>query len=64
MDTSFKSPVQSKDISTINSSGYHESDDQLDKKSDSEKQVDTNIRSSTDTAIQVDSKAIQAAIQG
>ena len=54
MDTSFQSPVQKKDISTINDSGYNESNDQVDKISDSKEQVDKSIRSSTDSAEQVD----------
>ena len=63
MDTSFKSPVQNKDISTINNYEYYESDDQVDKISDSEEQADASSRSSTDSAKQVDQKATQKAIQ-
>ena len=54
MDTSFQSPVQKKDISTINDSGYNASNDQVDKISDSKEQVDTSIKSNTDSAKQVD----------
>ena len=54
MDTSFQSPVQNKYISTINNSGYNESDNQVDKISDSEEHVDASSRSSTDSAKQVD----------
>ena len=54
MDTSFKSPVQKKDIPTINNSGYNESDDQVDKLSDSKEQVETSIRSKTDSVKHVD----------
>ena len=49
MDTSFQSPVKKKDISTINNSGYNESNDQVDKISDSKEQVDTSSRSNTDS---------------
>ena len=31
MDTTFQSPLQNEDISTINNSGYNESNDQVDK---------------------------------
>ena len=44
MDTSFQSPVQKKDISIINNSGYYESDDQVNKISDSKEQVDASSR--------------------
>ena len=54
MDTSFKSPVQKKDIPTINNSGYNESDDQVDKLSDSKEQVETSIRSKIDSVKHVD----------
>ena len=57
MDTSFQYPVQNKDISTINDSEYYESDDQVDKISDSEEHVDASSRSSTDSAKQVDPKS-------
>ena len=57
MDTSFQSPVQNKDVSTINSSGYYESYDQVYKISDYEEQVDASIRSSTDSAKQVNPKS-------
>ena len=53
--TSFKSPVKKKDISTINDSGYNESNNQVDKISDSEEQVDMSSRSNTDSIEQVDS---------
>ena len=36
-DTSFQSPIQNKDISTINYSEYYESGNQVDKMSDSNK---------------------------
>ena len=55
--TSFQSPVQKKDISIINNSGYYESDDQVNKISDSKEQVDASSRSSTDSAEQVDPKS-------
>ena len=54
MDTSFQSPVQKKYISTINDSGYNESNDQVDKISDSKEQVDTSSRSNTDYIKRVD----------
>ena len=54
MDTSFQSPVQKKNISVINDSGYNESNDQVYKVSDSKEQVDTSSRSNTDSAEQVD----------
>ena len=57
MDTSFKSPVQKKDISTINDSGYYESDDQVNNIRDSKEQVDVSSRSSTNYAEQVDPKS-------
>ena len=44
MDTSFQSPVQNKDISTINDSGYNEPDYQVGKISDSKEQVDASSR--------------------
>ena len=40
MDTSFQSPVQKKDISTINDSGYNKSNNQVYKISDSKEQGD------------------------
>ena len=39
-DTSFQSPIQKKDVSTINDSVYYELDEQVDTISDSNKQVD------------------------
>ena len=36
MDTSFQFPVQNKDISTINNSGYYKSNNQVDKTNNSE----------------------------
>ena len=54
MDTSFQSPVQKKDISTIKYSGYNESDNQVDKISYSKEQVDASSRSGTDSDEQVD----------
>ena len=54
MDTSFKSPVQKKDISTINDSGYNEPDDQLGKISDTKEQVDASSRLSINSTEQVD----------
>ena len=54
MDTSFQSPVQNKDISTINNSRYNESNNQVDNISDSKEQVDTSSRSNTDSVEQVD----------
>ena len=39
-NTSFQSPIQNKDVSTINNSVYYESEDQVDTISDSNKQVD------------------------
>ena len=39
-DTSFQSPIQKKDVATINDSVYYESGDQVDTISDSNKQVD------------------------
>ena len=56
MDDSFHSTVQKKYIPTIKDSGYYESDNQVDKISDSEEQVDVSSRSSTDSAKQVDPK--------
>ena len=53
MDTSFQSPVQKKDISTLKNSGYNESNYQVDKISDSKEQVDTSIRPNTDYVEQV-----------
>ena len=54
MDTLFQSPVQNKDISTINDSRYNNSNDQVDKINDTKEQVDTSSRSSTDSSEQVD----------
>ena len=54
MVTSFQSPIQKKDISTINDSRCNDSNNQVDKISDSKEQVDTSSRSSTDSAEQVD----------
>ena len=54
MDTLFQSPVQKKDISTINDYGYNESNDHVDKISDSKEQVDTSSRSNTYSVKQVD----------
>ena len=54
MDTSFQYPVQKKDISTINDSGYNKPDYQVGKISDYVEQVDVSIRSSIDSAEQVD----------
>ena len=39
-DDSYQSPMKKKDVSTINNSVYHESDEQVDTISDSNKQVD------------------------
>ena len=39
-DPSFQSPIQKKDVSTINDSVYYESNEQVDTISDSNKQVD------------------------
>ena len=41
MDILFQSPIQKKDISTINNSACYESDDQVDMISDSKEQDDT-----------------------
>ena len=57
MDTSFQYSVQKKDISTNNDSGYNESNDQVDKISNSKKQVDTSSRSNTDYVKQVDPRS-------
>ena len=54
MDTSFQSPVQKKDKSKINCSGYNESNNKVDKISDSNEQVDTSSRSITYSVKQVD----------
>ena len=51
MDTSFKSPIQKKDISTINYYGYNESNDQVDPISDSKERVDLVSNSIVDTQI-------------
>ena len=56
MDTSSQCPVQKRDISTINDSWYYESDDQVDKISDSEVQVDVSSKSSTNSTEQVEPK--------
>ena len=39
MDISFQSPIQNKEVSTINNSAYYESEDQVDTISDSKEQV-------------------------
>ena len=57
IDTSFQYPVQKKDISTINDSGYYKSYYQVDKISDSEEQVDASRSSSTVSVKQVDPKS-------
>ena len=54
MDTLFQSPVQNKDISTINDSGYNDSDDQVGKISDSKEQIETSSRLRTYSFKQVD----------
>ena len=54
MDTPFQSPVQKKDISTINDYVYNNSNNQVDKISDSKEQVDTSSRSRTNSVEQVD----------
>ena len=54
MDNSFQYPVQKKDISKINNSGYNESNYQVDKISYSKEQVDTSSRSGNDSVKQVD----------
>ena len=54
MDTSYQSPIQKKDIWTINNFAYYESDDQIDTISDSNKQVDTSSSSNTDSVEQID----------
>ena len=51
MDTLFQSPVQMKDISTINDSPYYDSDDQVDTISDSKRQVDPSSDARVDTHI-------------
>ena len=50
-DTSIQSPIQDKDVSTINDSVYYESDNQLDTISDSNKQVDPSSNPKEDTKI-------------
>ena len=57
MDASFQSPMQKKDISIINDSGYYESENQVDKISDSKEHVDATSRSSTYSVEQVDPKS-------
>ena len=54
IDTSFQSPIQKKDISTINDSRCNDSNNQVDKISDSKEQVDTSSRSRTESVGQVD----------
>ena len=51
MDTSFQSPIQKKDILTINDSAYYESDDQVDTLSDPKEQVDPSSYPRVDTHI-------------
>ena len=51
MDTSYQSPIQKKDTSTINDSAYYESDNQVDTISDSKKQVDPSSNPRVDTHI-------------
>ena len=50
-DTSFQSPIQNKDVSTINDSVYYESDEQVDTMSDSNKQVDPSSNPKEETHI-------------
>ena len=50
-NTSFQSPIQSEDESTINNSVYYESDEQVDTISDSHKQVDPRSDPKADTHI-------------
>ena len=59
MDTLFQSPVQKKDTSTINDSGYNEPDNQVGMISYSNPQVDTSSRSSTNSPKQVDPSTYQ-----
>ena len=54
MDTSFQSPAQKKGISTINDSGWNQSNNQIDKISDCKEQVDTSSRSRTDSVEKVE----------
>ena len=54
VNTSFQSPVEKRDISTINNSGNYESGNHVHKISDSEEQVDAISRSSTYSVEQVD----------
>ena len=51
MDTLFQSPIQKKDISTINDSGYIESNDQVDTIRDSNKHNDPSSNPRADTHI-------------
>ena len=51
MDTSYKSPIQKKDVSTISNSAYYDSDDQLYKISYSKEQVDPSRDIRLDTHI-------------
>ena len=51
MGTSFQSPIQKKDISTINDSSYYESDYQVDTISDSKEQADPSSDPRVDTHI-------------
>ena len=57
MDTSLQSPIQNKYMSTINDSVYNESYTQVDKISDSNKQVDTSGRLRIDSIEQVDTSS-------
>ena len=50
-NTSFQSTIQKKDVSTINNSVYYKSDEQVDKISDSNKQVDQRSDTKEDTHI-------------
>ena len=51
MDTSYQSPIQKKDISTIIDSTYYESDNQVDTISDSKEQIDPSRNPRVDTHI-------------
>ena len=51
MNTSFQSPIQKKDISTINNSGYNESNYQVDTISDSKEKIDPSSNPMVDTHI-------------
>ena len=50
-DTSFQSPIQKKDVSTINDSSYYELDNQVDTIIDSNKQVDPSSNPKEETRI-------------